>query len=650
MCDSCLFSGAEILSITSNPWHQVSKNGYQRGQIVAGEVVSIEDYGAFVELEPGLVGVLHVSEIPDGNHGNIREALWIGVLLEVYIKDINVERRRISLSVTECLRQHGHGGFQKPGHGSAHLSRPQPSITRVQNLPLMPKADPSSRRIQRVLVVDDDRSSARDFARWLRRLGYHSKTAHTVESTLSQDLANIQFVFLDVDLPDQPGPSIAAELYEKNPDLEIILMTGHHWINGEIKMPPDLEVAGFLTKPLDYAEIKRLLIEAEDGPLPRFRPTIAGAAKQRTFSHQQPSSKITEFEDTSETLEAMLGKLQQETEADSLLLLSMNSLTRQLDIVAQWKLDAQEISEQALQNAGPGVVTDVLLKGQQVLEREATTSRRFERLLALILFDSCIGVPLPVDLSERRYGLFLFRRERHSFTPEHAERARRVAQTIAALLQREFFFRRLRDAQRFLLVGQLTASLLHELRNKLNRLELQAQLLAQDCIDLAEGPPMVPASRWAHTLSRRTEKIALTNATLRDLTQQYLGLIGKEETKEIDVNALIHDVLGHMAPLVEETRVQIETRLDTAHLATTTIPLRLEQVLLNVLLNAIQMMGQHDRRGRVQIKAHRDIRDDRFPIKVRVADTARASIASNGTGSSRWGPRRGTRARGWGCL
>jgi two-component system C4-dicarboxylate transport sensor histidine kinase DctB len=192
---------------------------------------------------------------------------------------------------------------------------------------------------------------------------------------------------------------------------------------------------------------------------------------------------------------------------------------------------------------------------------------------------------------------------------------------LASLLQRDVFVEQLRSMQGLLLVGQLTSSLLHELRNKLNRLELQAQLLSQDCMDLVEGPPMVSAARLGTTLKRRAERIALTNLQLRDLTHQYLGLIGREELKEVDINDLIRSVLKQIAPLAEDAHVEIETRFDTPHLVTTTIPLRLEQVLLNVVMNGVQMMAQEGIRGRIEIKSQRDIRDQRMPIKLRVKDT-----------------------------
>lgn len=47
---------------TPEPWSVINEK-YQIGQVVTGKVVQIKEYGAFVELEPGLDGLVHISEV-----------------------------------------------------------------------------------------------------------------------------------------------------------------------------------------------------------------------------------------------------------------------------------------------------------------------------------------------------------------------------------------------------------------------------------------------------------------------------------------------------------------------------------------------------------------------------------------------------------
>lgn len=84
------------------PWTVIDEN-YQVGQVVKGKVVQIKEYGCFVELEPGLDGLVHISEVSHKRVTNINDELNVGDMVEAKILDIDKERKRISLSIKETL-------------------------------------------------------------------------------------------------------------------------------------------------------------------------------------------------------------------------------------------------------------------------------------------------------------------------------------------------------------------------------------------------------------------------------------------------------------------------------------------------------------------------------------------------------------------
>ncbi len=86
---------------TPEPWSVIDVN-YHVGEIVSGKVVQIKEYGAFVELEPGLDGLVHISEVAHKRVGNIADELSIGQAVNAKILDIDKERKRISLSIKEA--------------------------------------------------------------------------------------------------------------------------------------------------------------------------------------------------------------------------------------------------------------------------------------------------------------------------------------------------------------------------------------------------------------------------------------------------------------------------------------------------------------------------------------------------------------------
>lgn len=80
------------------PWSLVGTK-YEIGQVVEGKVVQIKDYGAFIELEAGLDGLVHISEIANRRVENVSDELELGQTISAKIMEIDVERKRISLSI-----------------------------------------------------------------------------------------------------------------------------------------------------------------------------------------------------------------------------------------------------------------------------------------------------------------------------------------------------------------------------------------------------------------------------------------------------------------------------------------------------------------------------------------------------------------------
>ncbi len=84
------------------PWSIIDES-YQLGTVVKGKVVQIKEYGCFVELEPGLDGLVHISEVSHKRVTDINDELSIGDVVEAKILEIDKERKRISLSIKETL-------------------------------------------------------------------------------------------------------------------------------------------------------------------------------------------------------------------------------------------------------------------------------------------------------------------------------------------------------------------------------------------------------------------------------------------------------------------------------------------------------------------------------------------------------------------
>ncbi len=90
-----------LKQLTSHPWDTLPEN-IKEGEIVKGKVVNIEDYGAFLEIFPGVEGLVHVSEITWANTPiNAKEFFKLGDEYESKVVTLSKEDRKMSLSIKQ---------------------------------------------------------------------------------------------------------------------------------------------------------------------------------------------------------------------------------------------------------------------------------------------------------------------------------------------------------------------------------------------------------------------------------------------------------------------------------------------------------------------------------------------------------------------
>src|SRR5437870_4179974 len=92
-----------LKQLGEDPWVGISRR-YPQGTRLFGKVTNLTDYGAFVEVESGIEGLVHVSEM-DWTNKNVHpsKVAQVGDEVEVMILEIDEERRRISLGMKQCM-------------------------------------------------------------------------------------------------------------------------------------------------------------------------------------------------------------------------------------------------------------------------------------------------------------------------------------------------------------------------------------------------------------------------------------------------------------------------------------------------------------------------------------------------------------------
>lgn len=90
--------GLGLRQLHENPWHQVAMK-YAPGSIVAGKITRTAEFGAFVELEPGIEGLIHISELSGRRISRVTEVVHENDAVDVKVIEVDVDRQRIALSL-----------------------------------------------------------------------------------------------------------------------------------------------------------------------------------------------------------------------------------------------------------------------------------------------------------------------------------------------------------------------------------------------------------------------------------------------------------------------------------------------------------------------------------------------------------------------
>jgi len=95
--------GLSLKQMTTSPWEEFADRA-KVGARVAGKVTRTSDFGAFVELEPGIEGLIHISELSTQRVRRVRDIVSEGQSVEVEIRSVDPTTRRIGLSLKSIMK------------------------------------------------------------------------------------------------------------------------------------------------------------------------------------------------------------------------------------------------------------------------------------------------------------------------------------------------------------------------------------------------------------------------------------------------------------------------------------------------------------------------------------------------------------------
>jgi signal transduction histidine kinase len=281
------------------------------------------------------------------------------------------------------------------------------------------------------------------------------------------------------------------------------------------------------------------------------------------------------------------------------------------------------LAEEAVYSLEESPVKDVICEGDPILENRVTTQveARFRKLLELLPFESCIGVPIEVQ-GETQHTLFLFHRNRDAFHRYRLRDALATATLFAAAIERETLRQRIQSINRVLLSGQLSAGFGHEVYNKMSGLEIQLRNLQTDCKRLGQTVPGLDDSPELGEVGQAVENLLETARDLNSTADLFQRLIREEDEGIFDVNGVLLSTEAILKPVARRNQVSIKIEPGPILPGVKGSAIRLQQVFLNIMLNAVQHIAAKPQDGgTLEVNVSYETNDSKRPIKVRFADT-----------------------------
>lgn len=578
----------------NDPWATLLER-YQLAQVVTGTIESAKSYGVFVELEPGITGLLNHNRLPHWAQGQpLEQIFWPGDRVKVAIELLDPLHRKIGLTMLRVWPVRW-----KDAAGT------EPQLTSLPPDPLT--AAPSYPPVAwSVLVVEDDQMQRDAVAGWLSQALQRVATADSAEQGLMLlERQSFDLVLMDFNLPGISGLEALQQIGMRWPNLRRVLMTD--WALAS-EHPHELEQlldsgAQLLIKPLLPSDLLSVLTETvanvELGAEPSTTSAIEHATVSQLRTHRDwPRPQLTD----------VLRRLRLVSNADHAILFQFDRAQRTIGIAAE--TGSAELHRAALSDLIYSPVRDVAADQQSLrLDDTQQLESRVRYLKPLLDFRACLGLPLQPSLGDN-YALFLFSTQPGAFNDSTIEQQAAMAALVAgALIERANFTIQASDMQRLALLGQLSRALVHEINHQLSPINFALQDLDRQygsiMRQLSDDPTAIDrdiheAYEILSDLMKGVERLTNTARMFGRVTIQSRG-------QNISIEGVVNEVLHLVQDMAKRANVRLTTQIGEDLPPVHNQAAQIQQILLNIAINAIQQIELARKRegGHVQIRAAR---------------------------------------------
>lgn len=596
----------------NDPWNSL-EGRYPLGSLVAGTVTGVQSYGAFVELEPGVTGLLHQSRLPAWSQQRSLELVFSpGDRVQVVVERLDPGNRHVGLSLARALNLRWQGEATPPSLARSTAPQATGSDARSETTQA-PELPPV-----RIVMVEDDPVQREAVVRWMQRMGLDVRACASAEEAIVLiEQQPPDLVLTDFGLPGMNGAGVLTYVHERHPLIDRALMTDWARANEHAEAIERLYDTGvrLLVKPLQPADLVDLLTSlgaSADRPAPSSPVELALPPADlpaiRPARHRQ--------------LEDLLVRLCGLTGAAKCVLFMLDPAQRKVSVVAE--VGAPVLNQDAMVDLIHSPVRDVAEDRIVLRVDDAQLVEGLVRyLVPLLPFRSCLGVPVQTDLYEHD-ALFLFSPQPGTFSDSHEEVVRAAALAAGALHEREQVQANAEELQRLALMGQLSRALAHELNHRLSPINFTLSDINQQFGQLEQGLEHGAANlrRDADAMRRTLDDLREGVKALTDTAVMFGRLAVQMREQVVDMAEVVAGSLQLLRDMADRAHIVLDVDLPPEPPPMRARLVQLQQIVLNLVINAIQQidLARPGLGGRVRVAVEPHERDHQTLVRLTVED------------------------------
>jgi signal transduction histidine kinase/predicted RNA-binding protein with RPS1 domain/ActR/RegA family two-component response regulator len=624
-----------------DPWQGVEQK-FLVGAAILAEVVQLVPSGAFVELTPGVEGRISLSQLAPYDVARPEDALSIGDNVMVKVLSCDEGKKEISLSIKAHLLDVARKGgknyriLEKALEEEVLKTLPESTeIVDIDQYLDMGEVTASfldkeavsietvkKRQQTKILLVDDEKD-VRESSQARLELAWFDVAIATDGKKAIQKASNNEYVIIlmDVHMPDMDGLETTKIMREKGVNTPVVLFTAHNptmYFGAYRRDFPGLNIVNVLRKPLDFIDIARTVDEIVGGhsvstPMEMLPEEDVPDSKKSTLTLSETPLE--------RKLEEIIANLQNDTGAEALALFHLLP-TYETKLIVHSGIAPSDF-EKVKYNLRYSPVRNVVEDQTEILEGDVKSEAadEFKNLLPLLPngFNSCIG--LPIKIAEKtEHAIFLLHHQGRFFEKLDLERTKIVATLVGSEIEKSEIMASLLKSHAFSQRGQMTSSLIHELRNRLTTLSNYSDVVAIQFDRLEKGQTNLDDEHASTRMRRAIGGIQTAKEKIDSLANAFSEMGKGKSYQPLDINIYIAKILNFLDPMMQFAGVRQEQGLHEKLPKIMASGINIEQILLNLVLNAIQQIDSENVSGGVvKISTAYEPKDE-LPVKVRVMD------------------------------